>query len=134
MNTRSATELHLVAERKSFSTNSSNVITRGWRAALGRVMDASAGELPSSMERQEAEKTVRQLVRETLDEIEAKVMTVRHVRDLPLDAVTRTLNLTYARGAKAYVVSVRRKLTRGFNQWRARKERRKGGGHAESQA
>jgi RNA polymerase sigma factor (sigma-70 family) len=103
-------------------------------AALERVPDARAGELLSTMERREAEETVRQLMRETLDETEAKVMTLHYVHELPLDAVTRILELTNASGAKAYVVSARRKLARAFNQWKEREEGRKGGGHAESRA
>jgi RNA polymerase sigma-70 factor (ECF subfamily) len=103
--------------------------------ALERVEDVRAGALLSSMERHESDETFRQLMRETLDEIEAKVMTMHYVHELPLDAVTRTLNLTNASGAKAYVVSARRKLARAFNQWRERREPRKGGGgHGESQA
>src|SRR6516164_9629704 len=43
-------------------------------AALERVQDVRAGELLSTMERREAEETVRQLMRETLDQTEARVM------------------------------------------------------------
>ena len=103
-------------------------------AALERVQDIRAGELLTNMERREAEQVVRQLMRESLDETEAKVMTMHYVHELPLDAVTRLLELTNASGAKAYVVSARRKLARAFNQWNEREQRRKGGGHAESQA
>jgi RNA polymerase sigma-70 factor (ECF subfamily) len=103
-------------------------------AALERVPDLRAGELLSTMERRQAEEAVRQLIRESLDETEAKVMTLHYVRELPLDAVTRLLDLTNASGAKAYVVSARRKLARAFNDWKEREERRKGGGHAESRA
>jgi RNA polymerase sigma-70 factor (ECF subfamily) len=103
-------------------------------AALERVEDIRAGELLSAMERREAEETVRQLMRENLDEIETEVMTLHYVHELPLDAVTRTLKLTNASGAKAYVVSARRKLARAFNEWKEREEQRRGGGHAESRA
>ena len=101
-------------------------------AVLERVEDVRAGELLSSMERREAEETVRQFIRETLDETEATVMTLHYVHELPLDAVTRTLKLMNTSGAKAYVVSARRKLARAFHEWKEREERRKGGGHAES--
>jgi RNA polymerase sigma-70 factor, ECF subfamily len=101
-------------------------------AALEQVQDLRAGELLSTMERHQAEETVRQLMRETLDETETKVMTLHYVHELPLEVVTRTLNLTNTSGAKAYVVSARRKLARAFNQWKEREERRKGGGDAES--
>jgi RNA polymerase sigma-70 factor (ECF subfamily) len=103
-------------------------------SALEQVEDMRAGELLSAMERREAEETVRQLMLETLDKIETQVMTLHYVHELPLDAVTRTLNLTNASGAKAYVVNARRKLARAFSQWKEREEHRKGGGHAESRA
>lgn len=103
-------------------------------AALERVQDLHAGELLSIMERREAAETVRQLMRETLDEMEAKVMTLHYAHELPLEAVTRMLELTNPSGAKAYVVSARRKLARAFHQWREREKGRKGGGHAGSRA
>jgi RNA polymerase sigma-70 factor (ECF subfamily) len=102
-------------------------------SALERVEDLHAAELLADMERREAEQLVRQLMLESLDENEAKVMTLHYVHELPLDSVTRMLNLTNASGAKAYVVSARRKLARAFDRWK-RSEGRKGGGHVESQA
>jgi RNA polymerase sigma-70 factor (ECF subfamily) len=102
-------------------------------AALERAPDVRTDVL-LTMERREAEEVVRQLMRESLGETETKVMTLHYVHELPLDAVTRTLNLTNASGAKAYVVSARRKLARAFSQWKEREDHRKGGGHAESRA
>jgi len=101
-------------------------------AALEQVEDVRAGELLSTMERREAEETVRQLMLETLDETETKVMTMHYVHELPLDTVTRILELKNASGAKAYVVSARRKLARAFNERKEREERRRGRGRAES--
>jgi RNA polymerase sigma-70 factor (ECF subfamily) len=103
-------------------------------AELERVEDLHAADLLAVMERREAEQVVRQLMRETLDETEAKVMTLHYLHELPLDSVTRMLNLTNTSGAKAYVVSARRKLARAFDLWKKRVEQRKGGGHAESRA
>jgi len=101
-------------------------------AALERVEDVRAGELLSTMERREAEEVVRQIMRESLDETETKVMTLHYIHELPLDGVTRALKLKNPSGAKAYVVSARRKLARAFSQWKEREEHRKGGGHDES--
>ena len=103
-------------------------------AALEQIQDVRASELLLTMERREAEEVVRQLMQESLDETESKVMTLHYVHELPLDTVTRMLDLTNASGAKAYVVSARRKLARAFDQWKDREGRRKGGGHAESRA
>jgi len=102
--------------------------------ALERVEDLQASELLSNMERRQTEDVVRRLMRESLDETEAKVMTLHYVHEVPLDAVTRLLKLTNASGAKAYVVSARRKLARAVNEWKGRSEGRKGGGHAEPRA
>ena len=103
-------------------------------AVLEHVPDLRAGDLLSDMERRQAEQVIRQLMRESLDDTEAKVMTLHYVDELPLDAVTRLLDLTNPSGAKAYVVSARRKLARAFSDWKEREARRKGGGHAESRA
>jgi RNA polymerase sigma-70 factor (ECF subfamily) len=99
-------------------------------SGLDGIEDARAGELLPSLERREAEQLVRRLMRESLDETEAKVMALHFAHEIPMDAVTRMLNLTNASGAKAYVVSARRKLVRALDLWRNREDRRKGG-HAE---
>lgn len=101
-------------------------------AALERVQDPRASELLSTMERRQAEEVVRKLMRESLNETEAKVMTMHYVHELPLDAVTRLLDLTNASGAKAYVVSARRKLASAFNDWKDGEDKRKGAQDAES--
>ena len=102
--------------------------------ALEHVEDARAVEPLLAMERREAEQIARQLMRDSLDATETQVMTLHYVHELPLDAVTRMLKLTNASGAKAYIVSARRKLARAFSQWKERGERKTGGGHAESRA
>ncbi|HLJ49316.1 MAG TPA: RNA polymerase sigma factor [Bryobacteraceae bacterium] len=102
--------------------------------ALDQLEDLRAGELLSVLERRESQEVARQLITESLDETEAKVMTLHYVDEMPLDVVTRTLQLTNASGAKAYVVSARRKLARAFERWTRREQgKRGGGGHAESQ-
>jgi hypothetical protein len=40
--------------------------------------------------------------------------------ELPLDVITRMLNLTNASGAKAYLVSAKRKLDKAAKRWQAR--------------
>jgi RNA polymerase sigma-70 factor, ECF subfamily len=58
----------------------------------------------------------------TLDETERVVFTLHYGDDMPLDSVTRLLNLQNASGAKAYIVSARRKVARAVQQLRARGE------------
>lgn len=58
----------------------------------------------------------------TLDEKELTVFTLHYGDDMPLDAVTRLLHLENASGAKAYIVSARRKLARAAQRMSARGE------------
>ena len=63
---------------------------------------------------------MRALLATALDETERRVFTLHYGEDVPLDAITRLLRLTNASGAKAYVVSARRKLARAVQRLRAR--------------
>jgi len=59
---------------------------------------------------------------DTLDETERKVFTLHYGADMPLDTITRLLHLQNASGAKAFIVSAKRKLTRAAERRRARGE------------
>ena len=79
---------------------------------LEQVIDSNLEPVSQTLERDESARTLRQLIQDALDETEAKVMTLHYVDELPLDSITRLLGLENASGAKAYVVSARRKLQR----------------------
>jgi len=79
---------------------------------LEQVVDSNLEPVSQTLERDESARTLSQLIRDALDETEAKVMTLHYVDELPLDSITRLLGLENASGAKAYVVSARRKLQR----------------------
>ena len=68
------------------------------------------------IEREAAERRLarelRLLMQQTLSDTEHRVMTLHYLDDLPLDAVGRLLGLNNKSGAKAYIVSARRKLKR----------------------
>jgi RNA polymerase sigma-70 factor, ECF subfamily len=74
----------------------------------------------ASIERKQQADIARQLVNETLEETEKAVFTMHFAEELPLDVITRMLNLTNASGAKAYLVSAKRKLDRAAKRWKAR--------------
>jgi RNA polymerase sigma-70 factor, ECF subfamily len=74
----------------------------------------------SAMERESSAKLVRTLLAEALDETEKVVFTLHYGDDVPLDAITRLLRLENQSGAKAYIVSAKRKLARLAQQWKAR--------------
>ena len=74
----------------------------------------------ASIERKQQADIARQLVNETLEETEKAVFTMHFAEELPLDVITRMLNLSNASGAKAYLVSAKRKLDRAAKRWKAR--------------
>ena len=74
----------------------------------------------AQLERQSEARLLKTLMDEALDDVEKQVMTLHYAEELPLEAVTRLLGLTNASGAKAYVVSSKRKLNRAIDRWKAR--------------
>jgi RNA polymerase sigma-70 factor (ECF subfamily) len=73
----------------------------------------------SQFERDSEAQLLRELMKGALDETESQVMNLHYVEELPLDAVSRLLHLGNASGAKAYVVSAKRKLARAVERWKA---------------
>lgn len=92
-------------------------------SVLPAIADTSQAGPLTQLGRNVSAQTVRDLIHGTLDETEAQVMTLHYAEDLSLDAITRLLRLENASGAKAYIVSAKRKLSRAVAQWRAREER-----------
>jgi RNA polymerase sigma-70 factor (ECF subfamily) len=82
--------------------------------------DWSAQGADSVLLQRESGELLKKLIRESLDETETKVMTLHYVQELPLETISRLLGLTNASGAKAYVVSARRKLQRAHELWKKR--------------
>jgi RNA polymerase sigma-70 factor (ECF subfamily) len=90
---------------------------------LTELADDRAENVEEAIERMESAESVRALLAQTLDETERKVMTLHYGEELTLDAVTRLLGLTNASGAKAYIVSARRKLSVALRKWNTRQRR-----------
>jgi len=65
---------------------------------------------------------LRELLFATLDRTERTVFTLHYGKELPLETITRMLALDNASGAKAYIVSARRKLARASGRIKARGE------------
>ena len=87
------------------------------------ILTAIADRSPnahSAMEQMASAQLVRKLLSEALDETEKMVFTLHYAEEVPLDAITRLLRLENQSGAKAYIVSAKRKLARLVQQWKAR--------------
>jgi len=80
---------------------------------------ANADEI---VERASSAKLVSELLHEALDDTERHVFTLHYGEEMPLDAITRLLGLENRSGAKAFIVSAKRKLGRVV-------QRRKAQGH-----
>jgi len=87
--------------------------------ALLEVADDATDPL-AQLERESSAKMLRELIQSALTDLEARVMTLHYVEELPLESVTRLLRLDNSSGAKAYIVSAKRKLVRAAERWRAR--------------
>src|SRR5262249_23668811 len=64
----------------------------------------------------------RQWIEDALDQTERQGLTLHIHEEMPLDAITRLLGLRNASGAKAHIVSARRKLQEAARRWKARHE------------
>jgi RNA polymerase sigma-70 factor, ECF subfamily len=83
------------------------------------ALDAGPEELAGHAERG---RRVRTFLAATLDRMEQVVFVLHYAEELPLDAITRMLRLQNSSGAKAYIVSARRKLAKAAQRLRARGE------------
>jgi RNA polymerase sigma-70 factor (ECF subfamily) len=83
---------------------------------LEEIVDLAAGEAASALEKRESVSLLRQLIQDSLDTTEIRVVTLHYVQEMSLDSISRLLELTNRSGAKAYIVSARRKLKRAFER------------------
>ena len=67
----------------------------------------------------------RKILQETLDDTEQRVLILHYSDEMPLDAITRLMGLTNSSGAKAYIVSAKRKLATAVSRWRSKEVRRR---------
>ncbi|HME09047.1 MAG TPA: sigma-70 family RNA polymerase sigma factor [Bryobacteraceae bacterium] len=68
--------------------------------------------IDSQIEEDQSYKNLWSLIRGHVDQLEAEILILHYRQEMQLDTITRLLNLRNASGAKAYIVSARRKLSR----------------------
>ena len=86
---------------------------------LDSLPDLTSDNPHQTVERNELMQIARQFVNSELDETEKQVFTLHFAEEVPLDVITRMLRLENASGAKAFLVSARRKLDRAVKRWKA---------------
>jgi len=90
---------------------------------IDTLPDLSSDNPLKNVERKQLTEIARNFVNTELDETEKTVFTMHYAEEMPLDAITRMLNLENASGAKAYLVSARRKLDKAVSRWKAKSQR-----------
>jgi RNA polymerase sigma-70 factor (ECF subfamily) len=110
---------HCLTEARRWSTEPA----QAGKAIPAHLPDTGCGRVDETIEREQLLRLLRRLVSEALDETEAQVMTLHYYQELPLDAITRLLDLKNPSGAKAFIVSARRKLASAIQDWKERPAR-----------
>jgi len=72
--------------------------------------------------RSQRDQRLKRFLTTTLDAVERRVFVLHYGDGMPLDAITRLLRLDNASGAKAYIVSARRKIVKATGRLKARGE------------
>ena len=87
-------------------------------AAMFDEEPSTANDALAALQASDAGALVRRLMDEVLDETEKRVMMLHYGHEMRIDAITAALGLTNASGAKAYIVSARRKLNTAVKRWK----------------
>jgi RNA polymerase sigma factor (sigma-70 family) len=82
--------------------------------------DFKAPDPYSAIERNHSARLIRNMASSALNPLEARIMSMHYVREIPLSAITQELALSNPSGAKGYVVNARRKLN---GAWRHQKSK-----------
>jgi len=116
-----STWLYSIARHESINRSKKADRAQESDDVLEHVAALEAGPEELTSRRRRAERLMEFLAT-SLDPVERTVFTLHYGDDMPLDTITRLLGLTNASGAKAYIVSARRKLARASQRLRARGE------------
>jgi RNA polymerase sigma-70 factor, ECF subfamily len=87
------------------------------------IEDGVRENILASLERQQSLQSMRALVNETLDETEKRVMVLHFGDEIGLETVTRILQLQNPSGARAYIMSAKRKMSAALQRWKAKEQR-----------
>ena len=87
---------------------------------IHELPDLSQASALAVLERESMSKVANELLNGSLDDTEKRVFELHYGEGLALDVITRLLALENASGAKAYIVSAKRKLSRSVQRWKAK--------------
>ncbi|MCC6537427.1 MAG: sigma-70 family RNA polymerase sigma factor [Bryobacterales bacterium] len=107
-----STWLYTIARNHCFNTLKSAAWRREESAGPEQLESFASAVADPEEAAETAERTAwaQQTMAQELTDVERQVMTLHFAEELPLDAISRLLRLDNASGAKAFVVSAKRKL------------------------
>lgn len=120
-----STWLYTIARNHCFSALQSRSIRSEEPIGFIDLPDQRTGFIEGELAIQREIVSMRTLLTHTLDDTERQVMTLHYAEEVPLAAITRLLRLENASGAKAFIVSARRKLDRAIRRLKASTGNRK---------
>jgi RNA polymerase sigma-70 factor (ECF subfamily) len=109
---RFSTWLYVIARNRCMSAIQKRSCEPVWvtKANATDFPDTAAIDAHTAVESEQSRRRSWRFILETLDKTEAQVMMLHYGEEMPLNTVSRLLGLTNKSGAKAYIVSARRKL------------------------
>jgi RNA polymerase sigma-70 factor (ECF subfamily) len=119
---RFSTWLYVIARNLCMSALQKRASEPVWaaKAITADVPDSAARNVLTAVETEQIRTRNWRFILDTLDQTEAKVMLMHYGEELPLNTVSRVLGLTNKSGAKAYIVSAKRKLSAAMRSAQAR--------------
>jgi RNA polymerase sigma-70 factor (ECF subfamily) len=109
---RFSTWLYVIARNLCMTALQKRAAEPVWvaKAITADMPDTGAVDIHRAVEMEQSRQKSWRFIMDTLDQTEAKVMMLHYGREMSLNAVSQMLGLTNKSGAKAYIVSARRKL------------------------
>jgi RNA polymerase sigma-70 factor, ECF subfamily len=119
---RFSTWLYVIARNLCMSALQKRATEPVWaaKALTFDLPDATARNIHAAVEAEQSRARRWRLILDTLNQTEAKVMMMHYGEELPLNTVSRVLGLTNKSGAKAYIVSAKRKLNAAMRNTQAK--------------
>src|ERR1035438_3566671 len=110
---RFSTWLYVIARNLCMTALQKRASEPVWaaKALTFDLPDATSRNIHATVETEQVRARHWQLILDTLNQTEAKVLMMHYGEELPLNTVSRILGLTNKSGAKAYIVSAKRKLS-----------------------
>jgi len=119
-----STWLYTIARNHCFNAVQSKAVRAEEQPVDLEIMPDTFGKrIDNRLEAEQELSRMRELINGSLDETERQVMTLHYGEEMTLDSISRLLNLRNTSGAKAFIVSAKRKLQMAIARRTARDAR-----------